>query len=141
MRAELQNSLYREFPDLYWRHTSTESCMKYGISIHDGWYPALHDLSIELQAIIIGSGLNPRLYCFEQVKEKLGYLRIYFCQATDEMRQAVARVVMATSVICEDCGDKGELRKGSYWHVKCDGCQDIYASRYRRRQDSGVQCE
>lgn len=64
----------------------------------------------------------PQVYA-EQVKEKFGTLRFYY-SGGDEFDGFVAGVVsmaaVMSSVVCPECGDKGELRGGSWLYVSCE---------------------
>lgn len=78
MRSDLQESLYAEFPALHQQHTlsMSESSMYWGLNIGEGWYKLYHALCTELDLIIKVNKLDPDEYCFAQVKEKFGLLRV-----------------------------------------------------------------
>lgn len=55
----------------------SQTCMCWGITTGDGWYEILRKASREITEIIERKKLDPQLYCFTQVKEKFGEMRIY----------------------------------------------------------------
>lgn len=54
MRDNLTQTLYNDFPDLYWQHTldETRSLMCYGFCCGDGWYDIICTLYSQIAAII-----------------------------------------------------------------------------------------
>lgn len=55
-----------------------------------------------------------------QVKEKFGSLRFYLDGGTEEMHNLIDEAERASSVICEDCGKPGKMRKGGWIRCLCD---------------------
>lgn len=72
MRTDLQDALYRDFPELFADHDKpmTQACMCWGCEVGVGWEPLLWWTCNKLVE------LNPPPV-FDQVKEKYGGLRIY----------------------------------------------------------------
>ena len=56
-----------------------------------------------------------------QVKEKLGSLRVYTEDKTDDMvREIVGRAEVRSATICEVCGEAGNLFRDDGWvRVRC----------------------
>ena len=85
-----------------------------------GWFPILETMIAKLKVL----GWTGR---FEQIKEKMGTLRVY---ATDEgsftspIAMAISEAEDASTTVCEECGAPGRLRKTTYgwYHTSCDGC-------------------
>lgn len=94
----------------------------YSRCVGSGWQKILHDLTIKLGAL----GWNGQL---EQVKEKFGTLRFYWCNNIKGIFGEIAEDVVSmaewhTSHTCEECGKDGKLR-GSGWVVTlCQVCWD-----------------
>ena len=56
------------------------------------------------------------------VKEKFGGLRFYVYVASDELYLAIDDAEELSFTICEECGDPGEPRGGSWIKTQCDEC-------------------
>lgn len=96
-----------------------------------GWLPLLEDLTKELVAL----GWNRKL---EQVKEKFGGLRFYISidpeQSVDhfnKLQAVISNMEDKSHTICEDCGNPGTPRNGSWMRTLCNPCHD---SRYIRSE-------
>ena len=89
----------------------------------DGWLPLIQKLDADIR------NLCPD-YRVEQIKEKFGGLRYYYCSpldASEFVRDHVEALVCAAEdasfEICELCGAKGELRNvQGWWRTLCDSC-------------------
>lgn len=58
----------------------------------------------------------------EQVKEKFGTLRVYYCGPDVPEINAIERV---SALTCETCGAPGRMRTRGYWLMtRCDWCFD-----------------
>ena len=138
MKEQLQQQLYDEFPDLCQRHNlpPSESNMNSGFAVDDGWYGILHVLCKEIQDIIQKRNLDPNRYCFEQVKEKFGLLRVYMNQWSydKEISHAIDRAVEKSAKTCENCGEPGILRQDHWMRLACDTHQREYMEWYDRRR-------
>jgi len=62
----------------------------------------------------------PTKVCVTQVKEKMGSLRIYVKDANDSFYDYLQEVQDRSAIICEICGEPGELRGGSWRKTLCD---------------------
>jgi len=56
----------------------------------------------------------------QQVKEKFGTLRFYVDGGTDECYDYIRMAEAMSAHTCEECGNKGESRTGSWIKVLCD---------------------
>ena len=65
---------------------------------------------------------DPSIPRASQVKEKYGELCFYMTSATDEMFKLIDQAERESKTICEDCGQPGKLRKGSWLRTLCDKC-------------------
>ena len=90
--------------------------------VEPGWFPLIKDLITDL----INLGWNKEV-C--QVKEKFGGLRFYVDGGDDEVRGMVKMTESLSYRICEDCGAKGTLRRGSWYRTMCDPCNDTWEAR------------
>jgi len=77
MNKDLDKTLVQLFPSLYrdYGGDMRKTCMAWGFSCGDGWYPILLALSIELTGI--EKEYNIQVVA-DQVKEKFGGLRFYY---------------------------------------------------------------
>ncbi len=75
MKEELQKKLF-EYP-MFVEHTKscTETCMCWGIETDDGWYHLLNSMCQQL--LVLQEKYRIKVI-FDQVKEKLGTLRVYW---------------------------------------------------------------
>ena len=148
MRDELEQTLFTEFPDLYWKHTLdlSQSLMCQGFSVGDGWYNILYRLSTKIKSIIssMGEGVDPKEYCASQVKEKLGGLRFYMRHSTMEIEEAIREAEEEAAGTCETCGNPGTLNEEGWLVTLCGECREKRERERRerwrmlRRKDSGV---
>ncbi len=119
MKIELQQALFRDFPDLYEQHSWScqRTCMCWGFECGDGWEPIIRKLSEEL------TRLSPETRA-EQVKEKYGGLRFYVNSATDAGEAAIRLAESQAEVTCEICGAPGEIRGVRWYSVRCNKCEE-----------------
>ncbi len=113
MREELQEALYRDFPDLY-ANRILETCMCWGFDCGDGWEPLIRRLSEKLSKI---DGVRA-----EQVKEKFGTLRFYLDYEVEGAQDLIDEAEEESARTCEQCGQPGKLRGGGWMVTLCDSC-------------------
>ncbi len=128
MRTELQEYLFRKYPIIFEYHTLSirESCMARGIETGDGWFNLLdrlcnsitnhikdqhlmvkwaEDNNAKNQAInLVHPPLRMEFVRFNQVKEKMGSLTIYYEGGDDAIRGMIKFAKDMSRYICEDCG-------------------------------------
>ena len=115
MNKENTEKLWKKYPNLYSGKDKSirESLIPFGFEHGDGWYDIIDELSAKLE----------KLGCVaDQVKEKFGGLRFYYHPWTDESRRAVEKAEKKSWETCEECGNPGEVRGGSWIKVLCDEC-------------------
>lgn len=56
----------------------------------------------------------------EQIKEKFGGLRFYTVACSDELQAAIDDAEGLSYTICEECGEPGKRRDGSWIRTLCD---------------------
>ena len=90
-----------------------------GIAVRDGWFGIVDELASEIEPACATAGhALPKVL---QVKEKLGTLRFYVRDASDDMRAMIERAVERSALTCEDCGAAGRLRHRPGWlRTLCD---------------------
>lgn len=92
--------------------------VKYGLPEHvgavgDGWAPIVERLIKKL--IKLGWDKDLR-----QLKEKFGSLRFYVGDRTPEMNKAIHDAEAKSYATCEECGEPGRPRRGSWILTLCD---------------------
>lgn len=92
-------------------------------SVGKGWRPLLEELFKYME--------NNKKYgnpgheaVIIQVKEKFGILRIYAIEGDEYFYGVIAGLELASSVICEACGQPGKLRKRAWLLTLCDSCHE-----------------
>jgi hypothetical protein len=110
MRKELDDQLCRAYPKLYKnRHgDASKTCMHWGFSCGDGWYPLLDVLSL------LVSRHDPN-HSASQVKEKFGTLRYYFAAPNDYSAGVVSLAEHISAITCEICGSPAMVVSAGGW--------------------------
>ena len=119
MTPELQEALYKDFPDLFREKDlpMTQTCMCWGCEVGDGWEPILRKVCEDLTALDL-----PHLR-LTQVKEKYGTLTIYVNDYQDEVEDILGKAEIASSKTCEECGKPGTINSRGYLQCLCDECR------------------
>jgi hypothetical protein len=149
MSPEKQQSLISTFPKLY-RETSPEyrSSMNSGLSIGDGWYELVFQLSKDLESAAKSEKLDPdtdQWPAATQVKSKFGSLRFY-CRTGNKKEQnyvyesfgevisyrpfptssllaeLIKKAETSSKSICEECGKPGSMRATDWIKTLCEVC-------------------
>ena len=110
----------------------SQTCMCWGITTGDGWYEILLKASQETTKIIERKKLDPQLYCFTQVKEKFGEMRIYMSRSDEDIKQVIYRAMKASLTTCEDCGKPGRMYREGWMRTSCQKCQREWRRRTKR---------
>ena len=82
------------------------------LSVGPGWHPLLAAFWKYLDQRNEGS---PDPIVVVQVKEKYGGLRIYLSHGDNYEVGMTSGIRLASTTICEDCGEPGELRNDIVW--------------------------
>ena len=103
MRKELQDKLYNDFPELFYKLIADKDY----ISCPDGWFDMIYDLSNQI------NNLKPKELTYEvtQVKIKFGGLRYYMTRTTPEMNELITQFENKSYDICGSCGKEKDLTK------------------------------
>lgn len=96
---------------------------------NEGWYQLTKNLIDELLKL----GWNKRI---NQAKEKFGGLRFYAEDVPEGGYDVIAKYENLSYEVCEKCGGKGVLRKGSWLVTLCDehseGREDFDREQFKR---------
>lgn len=124
MKKELQDKLYKDFPDLYCQKDLSiqESCMPWGIETDDGWFDMIYELSEKIVNI------DPECQAV-QVKEKFGGLRFYTGQCDestyDRVQDLISEYEEKSYQICEECGiTEGVTQTQGWIKTLCPKCME-----------------
>ena len=117
MKKALQKKLFKRFPKLFVQKDLSiqQSCMGWGIDCGDGWYELLWNLCEQIELCSDGTE-------FTQVKEKWGTIRAYCVTDNDHVFDLIDMAEDLSGFICEECGEKGRARGGSWTFTLCNKC-------------------
>lgn len=126
MDKELQDKLYKDFPEIFKQKDLSvmESCMPWGCECGDGWEPLIRNLCSCIQSYI-DSNKHLEISQLEvtQVKEKFGTLRFYYEGGDRLIGGMVWLAEYVSGKTCEECGKYGKRGIRYNWYsTKCDGC-------------------
>ena len=127
MKKELQEILFKAHPQMFReaKLSESESTMGRGITTDNGWFDLLWHLCAEIQLILNKDKKLAKKFAITQVKEKLGFLRMYTRDSSDEINNLINVAVRESSRTCEVCGRKGKLIEDEGWlSVRCKECKE-----------------
>ena len=143
MRQELDQLLCEKYPKMMVNRNKSmmETCMCWGFDCGDGWYNILNQLMGDIQHHIDWKEkqhnwavewnkkhpdelrevleLVPQV-TLDQVKEKFGTLRFYYTGGDDIIYGMVRMAESMSSVICEECGNPGEIKRDGWLVTLCE---------------------
>jgi len=102
----------------------------WGCECGRGWLNLIRGMCQDLTELYQSKGKEVNLVP-SQIKEKFGTLRLYIDfpfdeEPDDELRSAVRQILSkweeASVTVCENCGNEGSLRRGSWLQTLCDKC-------------------
>lgn len=152
MKKELEDALMRDFPNLLKRRdlSMTKSCLGRGFEVGDGWEPIVREMCKHLQPLNDKYGLE-----IEQIKEKFGYLRVYFEgpysdteyhrlpeEVEEEAGHIIAQYERLSGGMCEDCGSPNHVTtKATSWWIRtlCEVCrakEQAQVDEYKKKQQA-----
>jgi hypothetical protein len=146
MEKELQDKLYNDYPKLFRQKDLGiyRSCMAWGICTGPGWFNILECLCRNIQDCIDNriksieywdedekAGRKhyyprPELIAqveFEQVKEKLGGLRVYYTGGNPYTAGMITLAESISGYICEECGKPGKRTNKGWVRTECKECE------------------
>ena len=108
-----------------------ETCMVCGLDFGTGWYDIINNVCFQIvqHENNITNEKSPRYnkdyqpVRFEQTKQKMGGLRIYYDGGDEYVRGLVSMAGGMSYCVCEDCGDKGSPNKGGWISTLCENCR------------------
>ena len=118
--------LVDEYPDIYqfyheYDKQPAPQIHLYGFQHNDGWNWLIAELCEQLD------NLDVEIAVVQQ-KEKFGGLRFYHNGVSgDRAMEAMGAIRFAEKLsfqICEECGERGELRRDSWFRTRCDECYE-----------------
>ena len=138
MTEELQNKLYEAYPKIFVEKDlpMSRTCMCWGICIDDGWFQIFDTMCNKLQEYSDKMGVQ---VIAQQVKEKIGELRFYYCvihtvenistdldkQINKEIDKIVEEAEIACSKTCEQCGKPGKnIAVRGWYQTTCEECTE-----------------
>jgi len=99
--------------------------------VRPGWRRLVLKLVVDIDIVLRGTPAAQ--VHFNDVKEKMGVLRIYYRTADmrhdqeDKLETLTRRASEASASICDICGGPGMLRgDGGAWRVRCDDHEKVY---------------
>ena len=110
MNPDLTQKLLDKYPKLF------SNQQFWGFECGDGWFDLLDHLC---GAIKEHTYDGDEVYV-DQIKEKFGKLRFYLSREDNVMQGMVTLAEYMSGHICEICGERGELRAGSWLVTLCD---------------------
>lgn len=139
MGPENSKKLTERFSFLRTSGDPMKDSMVFGFECGDGWFQTIWDLCIDLEKMdkenqknipddkraksLLERGYDQYSFQVVQVKEKMGTLRFYAQGSSEEMWKRIQIAENATSTICEECGEEGELKRENGWYkVRCKNC-------------------
>jgi hypothetical protein len=139
MKSELEQKLAEQYPKIFVRNDGNrlEPYAMFGIECESGWYDLLNHLCSQIQHHTDWSNQqraerlkdNPHnldipdevaQVTVSQVKEKFGTLRFYYDGGDERIDGMVRMAESMSSVICETCGDRAQLRGRGWWYTACE---------------------
>lgn len=146
MKKELDEALCAKYPKIFRdRHAPmTETAMCWGFDVGNGWYQILDSLCGNIQHYVDWKNRSaeagykdfkpvPQVVAV-QVKEKFGGLRFYY-EGGDENISGMVRMAESwASHTCEECGQPGKHRSGSWIRTLCDKHEEEYQERNLLKQ-------
>lgn len=121
MNKDLEKQLIDEFPkffkDMYGDPMKT--CMAWGCAHGDGWFKLLRSTCKKIAKLD-----EEGTFCFAQIKEKFGGLRLYYDGGNEKIAKVVQKAEDESYNICEHCGTKtGVTSEGSWILTLCNKCR------------------
>jgi hypothetical protein len=118
-QKQFSEELAKKYPNLYvdMFGDKRNTLLSYGISVGEGWFKIIEELSSELESLItkmkeLGDKNPPKA---AQVKEKFGSLCFYMSHTTQQINEIINKYTRKSYSTCEICGEPGENRIGLPW--------------------------
>lgn len=133
MKSELEKQLFDDFPQLFQGKDKppTESLMCFGCDCGDGWYGLIREVCEQIMETL-SKTQNSKDFCFFQIKEKYGQLRIYVSDYSDEIAEILDKAEEKSATICEHCGTTENVTQNTLGWISslCPTCRE---NKYKRK--------
>jgi hypothetical protein len=125
MKQELDELLCSRYPKIFAdRHKDmTQTAMCWGFDCGDGWFDVIDELCNKIQKHIDWNNTYKEYIpqvVVSQVKEKFGTLRFYYSGGDEYISGLVDMAAWVSSITCEQCGERGELRGVEWFYTACE---------------------
>jgi hypothetical protein len=110
MNPDLTQKLLDKYPKLF------SNQQFWGFECGDGWYDILDHLCGAISQYTYDAD---EVYV-DQIKEKFGRLRFYLSKEDNVIHGMVTLAEYMSGHTCEMCGERGQLRTGSWLVTLCD---------------------
>lgn len=110
MNIDKVKKIVEEFPELF------NNGQYFSIDCGDGWFNIIYNLCKQLTNISKWENYNINVL---QIKEKYGTLRFYTDTETDIMTACIEYAESRSAYTCEECGNIGFTRGGSWLKTLC----------------------
>jgi hypothetical protein len=133
MKAELQEKLYTDYPEIFKQKDldMTQTAMCWGISCGDGWYTLIDELCGNIKNHVDNFNRNKpeedHMVCEAvQVKEKFGGLCFYIYGGDSFIDGMVSFAESMSYHICTECGDPSEKQNNNrgWIYTLCSKCKE-----------------
>lgn len=92
-----------------------------GFAVGPGWWKIIQLLCFNIQTYLDNKKEEPvTQVTVTQVKEKFGGLRFYYDGGDERIREMVSAAEILSLKTCEQCGNDGNQRSGSWVKTLCD---------------------
>jgi hypothetical protein len=122
MNKELTEKLATKYPKLFrdLGGDPRQTCMTWGICCGDGWFNILETLCEGIQL-----ANPPEDFCFNQIKEKFGGLRVYASPYIESIEAMISAAETASYKTCENCGSTTDVTVGGERWIRtlCKDCR------------------
>lgn len=133
MKAELQEKLYENYPEIFKQKDldMTQTAMCWGISCGDGWYTLIDELCGNIKNHVDNFNRNKpeaaHMICqATQVKEKFGGLCFYTYGGDEYIDGMISFAESMSYHICSECGDPSEKQDNhrGWIYTLCKKCKE-----------------
>ena len=107
-----------------------------GFAVGSGWWPIIESLCSNIQHYINWKNRESEVVpqvVVGQIKEKFGGLRFYYDGGDDRIHGMVSMAESWADRSCEECGNPGKSRRGSWIKTLCDEHEEQRQAQYKER--------
>tara|TARA_R110000851_G_scaffold259150_2_gene411643 strand:+ start:49 stop:453 length:405 start_codon:yes stop_codon:yes gene_type:complete len=118
MKQELQDQLFKKYPEIFIQKDLPRTCMNWGIECGDGWFNIIDTLCESIQHHVTYGKIEQIEAA--QVKEKFGGLRFYVDGEDDYIRGLIRMAESMSFRTCDVCSSPGQPRGTGWIHTSCE---------------------